>query len=250
MPKDITIIVAALNEEQNIEGAMESITTALDGVVDDYEILVFNDGSTDRTSEIAAECARKNPRIRVINNETNKGVGYVIGQGIKLASKPYISCFPGDNDMSGESLRFIAKQIGEVDLVVSYMQDMRHRSLPRRVLSRAYTGLLNALFGLKLRYYNGCFLYKTSVAQQLSLRSRGFGVFAECLVKMLKTKCSYREVAFVHTGRKAGKSSAVSPRSFANVAQTVVLLFSDVYFGPKVGSSPAGAELGDTTKLP
>lgn len=248
MPKDITIIVAALNEEQNIEGAMESITTALEGVVDDYEILVFNDGSTDRTGELAEACARRNPRIRVIHNPGNCGVGYIIAQGIKLATKSHISCFPGDNDMSGESLRFIAGHIGEVDLVVSYMEDMRHRSLPRKVLSRAYTGMLNTLFGLKLRYYNGCFLYKTSVAQQLTLKSRGFGVFAECLVKMLKTNCSYEEVAFVHTGRKAGKSSAVSPRSFVNVAQTVCLLFGDIYFGPKNRPSLPASRAGDPSK--
>ena len=230
MPKDITIIVAALNEEQNIEAAIQSITTALDGVVDDYEILVFNDGSTDKTGEIAEACAMENPRIRVINNPGNCGVGYVIAQGIKMAAKSHISCFPGDNDMSGDSLRFIVKQMDEVDLVVSYMQDMRHRSLPRKVLSRAYTGLLNVLFGLKLRYYNGCFLYKASVAQQLTLRSRGFGVLAECLVKMLRTKCSYKEVAFEHTGRRAGKSTAVSLRGFVSVAQTIYLLVCDIYF--------------------
>lgn len=233
MATDITIIVSALNEEANIGNAIDSVTNALRDVVDDYEIIVFNDGSTDRTGEIAEMKARENPKIRVVNNDGNQGLGYIFSHGIKMASKSHISCFPGDNDMASDSLRDIASYVGEVDLVVSYMQDMRHRSLPRKVLSRIYTGVLNMLFGLKLRYYNGCFLYKTSVAQQLTLRSRGFGVFAECLVKMLRTKCSYKEVAFVHTGRRAGKSSAVSPRGFVSVAQTICLLVRDVYFSPR-----------------
>lgn len=232
MAKDISIIVSALNEEANISDAIDSVTIALRGVVDDYEMIVFNDGSTDNTGQIAERKARENPKIRVINNDGNRGLGYIFSRGIQMASKSHISCFPGDNDMASESLRDIARHVGEVDLVVSYMQDMRHRSLPRKVLSRIYTGVLNALFGLKLRYYNGCFLYKTSVAQQLTLRSRGFGVFAECLVKMLRTKCTYKEVAFVHTGRRAGKSSAVSPRGFVSVAETICLLVRDVYFSP------------------
>ncbi len=238
MPKDISIIVSALNEEANIGNAIDSVTSALHGVVDDYEIIVFNDGSTDKTGQIAEIKARENPRIRVVNNYGNRGLGYIFARGIQMATKSHISCFPGDNDMASDSLRDIARRVGEVDLVVSYMQDMRHRSLPRRILSRIYTGILNALFGLRLRYYNGCFLYKTSVAQQLTLRSQGFGVFAECLVKMLRTNCSYKEVAFVHTGRQAGKSSAVSPRGFVSVAQTICLLIRDIYFTSRNATVP------------
>jgi len=52
-PKDITILVAALNEEKNIEAAIDGVVAALDGVVDDYEIIVFDDGSNDRTGDLA-----------------------------------------------------------------------------------------------------------------------------------------------------------------------------------------------------
>ena len=235
MARDITILVAALNEEENIEAAIESVVTALDGVVDDYEIIVFDDGSSDRTGDLAEARARVNGRIKVVRNGVNRGIGYVFSNGIKMATKTYISCFPGDNDMAGESLRDIAKRIGETDLIVSYMAEMKRRTILRRVLSRSYVIILNGLFGLHLRYYNGPFLFKTSIAQSLEIKSTGLGIIAECIVKMLKLKCDYKQIPFIHTGRTAGKSTALSLRSFVSILHTVWILIIDIHVKPLFG---------------
>ena len=53
MKKSVSVIIACLNEEENLEGTYGNVVAALQGAIDDYEILIFDDGSTDRTGEIA-----------------------------------------------------------------------------------------------------------------------------------------------------------------------------------------------------
>lgn len=229
MPKEISIVIPAFNEEKNIVAAIDSVVSALSGIVDSYEILVINDGSKDRTGLLAEEKAKQNPQIRVLHNEVNGGYGFSLVRGIKAAKKFYISVFPGDNDMDGSSFRDIVKETGNADLIISYMGDMKNRSFLRRVLSRTFILMMNAVFGLRLRYFNGAFVCKREIIQSLSIKGTGLAVVAECVVRMIKAGCSYKEVRFEHTGRKAGKSTALTMKSIKSVARTVGILIYDIH---------------------
>ena len=230
MAKDITVIIPALNEEKNIEVAIDSAIAAINGCVDDYEIIVINDGSRDRTGPLAEAKAQSNPKIKVYHNDGNKGYGYTFTRGIKSATKSYISAYPGDNDISGSSFRDLMEEIGKEDLVITYMADMKNRTFLRRLLSRSFVALMNGLFGLKLRYYNGLFIFKRSIVQSMPVKSNSFAIIAEYIVRMIKSGCSYREICFVHTGRKAGKSTALRPRNVIKVIKTIGILVKDFHF--------------------
>ena len=78
----LTMILPALNEEANIQEALERVVTALEQHVASFEVLVINDGSTDRTGEIAEEFARSDQRVRVLHNERNVNYGISLARGI------------------------------------------------------------------------------------------------------------------------------------------------------------------------
>src|SRR3989344_7951124 len=85
----LSITVPALNEEGNIANSVKEIQEGVKGKVKDYEIMIFDDGSTDKTGKIADKLAKKSPKIKIIHNRSNKGVGYCYREGLRLAKFEY-----------------------------------------------------------------------------------------------------------------------------------------------------------------
>ena len=226
----VTIVVPAYKEEGNIEAAIDSVVSVAEGVGMDHEIIVVDDGSPDRTSEFARLKAETNPRIRVAVNATNEGFGYSFARGVKMATKDYVTVFPGDNDMAAQSLKDLITARGSADLVISYMQKTTRRSVFRRMVSRLFVAIMNLLFGLRLQYYNGAFICKTELLRSVPIKSTGLAALAECLVRLLKKGVEYRTVYFEHVGRRHQRSKAFNLKSIKAVAKTIGILFNDIYF--------------------
>ena len=100
----ITVIVPALNEEGNIRDTVTSALSALSERFPRHEILIFDDGSTDRTGETADSLVAEYPGVRVIHNEKTRGLGYCYRTGARLASCEYVVMVPGDNEHPADSL--------------------------------------------------------------------------------------------------------------------------------------------------
>lgn len=233
MKKTVTIIIPAFNEEKNIAGAVRGALTAVRGTVSDYEILVIDDGSTDKTVYEAEKLAKRNKKIKLIKHARNLGFGLTIKEGIKKARQEYVVGFPGDNDTSAVSLRNIIIKAGRKDLIISYTRNSGTRSVARRLFSKSFVVLMNLIFGLKLRYFNGSFICKTRLLQNENLTSEGFAIYAEAKVRLLKKGYSYMEIPFTHTGRKHGQSKAVSWKSVGHTFVTVYHLIKDIHFARK-----------------
>lgn len=225
----LSIIVPAYNEEKNIQSAVTGILSAIKNTVPDYEIIIVNDGSTDHTASVSLKLAKKNKKIRVINRSENRGFGFTFREGVENAKKEYITTFHGDNDASPTFLRELLNSAKERDLVITYPVYMIQRSLTRRILSEIFTVLMNFLFRLKLKYYNGTFICKTEVLSKVNLASKGFAIYAEAKVRLLKRGYSVKEISFEHVGRKFGYSKNVNSRSFFQALQTLAHLLWDVY---------------------
>ncbi|MFA5087877.1 MAG: glycosyltransferase family 2 protein [Candidatus Omnitrophota bacterium] len=228
-PQSITIIVPAFNEQRNISSAIDSIINALEGFPGDFEMIVFNDGSQDQTGEIAEGRAKGHPQIKIVHNDINRGYGYCYQKGLELSVMEYVGVFPGDNDMAWESLRDLVRNIGEADIIASYMSDMRRRSVLRRILSRLFTCLMNVIFHMKLRYFNGSFICRRKLLRSIPIKAKSLVVIAECLVRLIKSGASYQEICFTHSGRKSERSKALYPKSIVAVLHDVFVLWTDIY---------------------
>ncbi len=226
----LSVLIAAYNEEENILDAVKSVYSALKGLIFDYEIIIINDGSTDKTGRIIASLAKKDNRIKVITHRRNLGFGRSIRDGLNLARKTYLTGFPGDNDMSAVSLRELIKERKSADLIISYMANTSARPLVRRLASAFFVVFMNLLFGLHLRYYNGYFIAKTKLIKSLSLCSEGLAIFAEAIVRLIKQGVKYKEIPFIHEDRKTHQSKALSFKSVVQTLKTVGILVKDVYF--------------------
>lgn len=222
----ITVFIPAYNEEKNLASAAAGALAALAGYGDDYEIIILNACSGDNTGEIADRLAADNPKIRVIHQTQWAGLGTNYMAGVKAARMDYFVMFPGDNENSWQSLAQAITLAGKADIIISYTTNMEVRQRHRRVISNAFVWLLNHLFVLKLKYYNGNAVYPTKLLQGLEVKSRDFAYNAEILIKLIKSGCSYTE--FGIQIKPTSKTAIFNINNIIGVIRTVLLLVYDV----------------------
>lgn len=228
MDKTISIIIPAYNEEKDLRATVEGVVEILSKRFSDYEILIFDDFSTDKTGQIADSLASKNSRIKVIHNEKNMGLGYNYTRGVEMAKMQYITMVPGDNEITYESIAAICDAAGEADIVVPYTVNMWVRPLSRRLISKTFTFLMNLITGLNLRYYNGPCIHKNSIIKSVPMTTWGYAYMAAILARAIKSGRSYIEVGMYIKQRGHGGSKAFRFKNILSVAKTLMELFYEM----------------------
>ncbi len=205
------MVLPAFNEEAGIERLVRATVPVLDRLGGAYEILVVDDGSTDRTAEIASRLAAADPAIRVLRHPTNQGYGAALRTGFDAARKEWILLLDADGQFRPEEVdRFVAAAPG-ADLVVGYR---RRRADPghRRIFAAVWGVLMRGVLGVRVRDVNcGFKLMRASVIQSLDLRSRGALISAEFLAKASRAGAVSVEVPVTHLPRAAGRQTGGSP---------------------------------------
>jgi dolichol-phosphate mannosyltransferase len=226
MSSDLTVsvIVSAMNEEDNLRPTVEAVVRAAAPRFARYEVIIVDDGSQDRTAEITAQLSADNPNIRVHRNPRNLGLGRSYGIGIDLAANEYTSWVAGNNMVPQGALERIYDRAGETDMVISYILTDA-RNLKRRAISRTFTRLMNLLFGIRMRYYTGPCIYRSDVAKRIRMRAQGSFFVAELLVRLIKSGQRYVEVGLQPIPRSAGSTKTFRMRNVIDVFGSMMRLF-------------------------
>jgi NAD(P)-dependent dehydrogenase (short-subunit alcohol dehydrogenase family) len=225
MQRSLSVLIPALNEAKNLEQTVVRLIEALTITVEDYEIVIVDDGSTDGTGAIADQIAAANANIRVIHHPTNKGLGYCYTEGYRAATKEYFVYIPGDNTWPYRSFVELFGNIGRADVITSFAINPEVRPRGRRYVSRLFTIVMNRLFSRNLQYFNGLTIYPTNFLRRDPATTFGFGFQAEVLLKALTSGLSYIEVGLPIDERASGQSKAVNARNILSVAASVAALF-------------------------
>lgn len=222
MPKthSISVVVPALNEERNIEAAIQTAKTSISKYFDDYEILVFDDGSTDKTGEIIDRVAKADPTIKVTHHDRPKNLGGVYKAALAKASKTFLIMIPGDNENPPHAIEPVLAEAGQADIIVPYTCNQEVRAPLRRFLSTGFVTLLNLASGCRLKYYNGTVLQRVDLLREIRIETDGFGYQAEALVKLLKKKHTFKEIPIAISPQQAGrKSRALSVKNLVTIGK-------------------------------
>lgn len=226
----LTIIMPALNEERNIDAAIDDTLAAFRQYGIDGEVLVVNDGSTDSTPEKIKRKTEENPgKVRMLTHPKPQGIGSSFWDGVDGALGEIVCLLPGDNEnLPGEILRY-AKLLEDVDLVIPFVLNREVRPRFRRFLSANYVRFINCTFRTSLNYTTGTVLYRRSLLKELPSRRVGFFFQTDSLIRLVKRGYLFAEVPYRLRQRRGGKSKAVRLRSLGDIIRGYLKLVSDVY---------------------
>ncbi|HLF19338.1 MAG TPA: glycosyltransferase family 2 protein, partial [Bacteroidota bacterium] len=182
----ISIVMPALNEEKNVSAAVMDAVSSFERIGCSGEIIIVNDGSTDKTEEVVRGLMKKYPFIRVVVHDKPKGIGAAFWEGVAHAEGELVTLLPGDGENdSYEILRYMPL-MDHVDIIVPFIYNKQVRSWQRRLISKVYKAVINISFRILLNYMNGTVMYRRSVLQTLTLKNNGFFYQAELLIKALR----------------------------------------------------------------
>lgn len=227
----LSILMPALNEEESIISAITNTLKDLGDLKIDGEVIVINDGSSDRTLHLVRELISKGEsRLRLFNHDVPQGIGASFWDGVDKARGEIVCMLPGDNENDpNEILRYL-KLLDDVDMVVPFVYNKYVRSRIRNILSFMYKTVINCTFGASFNYTNGTVLYRKSILKDLSYRSHSFFFQTDVLIRLAKRGYLFAEVPYSLGLRKAGRSKAVSFLSLLQIFSGYLSLVRDIYF--------------------
>lgn len=236
----VTVVMPALNEEQNLTGAVNNVLESFANLAVKGELLIVNDGSSDATAQIAEEFAASNRAVRVIHNATPCGIGAAFWTGVKQSAGEIVVMLPGDGENdAAEILRYLPL-MEQVDIVVPFVFNREVRSFKRRLLSILYREIIKAAFGLSLNYMNGTVMYRKAVFTGMELENGGFFYQTELLIKTIRRGHLYAEVPYALSRRGSGDSRATTFSSLLRVARGFMATFIGIHLGKDGERTPAG----------
>lgn len=229
MPRTVSFVVPALNEGLAVLDTVAEIVGACN-VIDDYEIILVDDGSTDDTLAVMRNIADSRPRVVVVAHSENRGLGAAYVSGLAVARQAYYMLVPGDNCFDAGAIRSVIEQVGAADIVIPYhINADTARGVSRRVVSWAFTWLANTISGRILPYYNGIVVHRTELVRGVRIETTSFAYQVEALVKLLRLGCSFVTVGIVVSERRHGRSKAFGWRNFVQIGQ----VFWRLLFAPR-----------------
>ena len=141
----LSFFFPAYNEERTVEALVREAQTKLPKYADDLEIVIVDDGSRDRTGEIADRLAAEDPSVRVVHHRPNRGYGGAVRSGLSAATKRYVFFSDGDRQFDLDDLERLVPLLDRADVVVGY-REKRADPAKRLVIAWVYNTLIRILF--------------------------------------------------------------------------------------------------------
>lgn len=201
----LSVVMPAYNEEPTLRRSVQAV---LERVVDLGELIVVNDGSTDRTAAIADELAQENPRVRVIHQPRNQGKTAALKTGLAASRGEVVIVQDADLEYDPAEINDVVAPIlkGQADVVYGSRFMVRKAS---RVLyfyhflaNKALTFLSNALTNVNMTDVETCYkAFRGEIIRNMTITSTGFGFEIEVTAKVAKLHCRLYEVPISYYGR-------------------------------------------------
>ena len=211
--RGISVVLPAHNEEAVLAETLEKCMATLGEIAPDYEIIVVDDGSSDRTGAIAEEYAATNPHIRVVHNRPQRGYGGALIAGFNAMTRPLAFFMDADGQFDIRDLALLLPLRKQGHRAVLGYRLHRQDSPLRKVNAWGWKLLVSTLFDLHVRDVDCAFkLYDTSLVRAVDVTAEGAMVNTEMLVKLTRMGVPFVEVPVRHYPRVHGQASGANLR--------------------------------------
>ena len=218
----LSVVLPAYNEEENVESAVEQVSAVAQQLGMDYEIILVNDGSADRTGEIARELMQRIPNFRLVEHYPNRGYGGALRAGFAAAAKDLITFVPADKQFVFGEIDRLLEGLSEADIVSGYRAN-RQDTFIRKLNGFGWNTLVRLLFGYLCRDIDcGFKLFRREVLEHVTLVSDGAMIDTEFLAGARARGFRIAEVPVTHLPRMAGEPTGANLKVIARAFRDLV----------------------------
>jgi glycosyltransferase involved in cell wall biosynthesis len=222
----ITAFFPCYNDGGTIATIVITADRTLRQLTDDYEIIVGNDASTDRSGEMLAELSEHYPRLRVLTHATNRGYGGNLRSMFAAATKDLIFYTDGDAQYDPAELNVLYDHLTpDVDVVQGYKIE-RSDPMHRKIIGRVYHHFVRFWFGLHLRDVDCDFrLFRRNVLESFPLECNSGSITVEMMTRIEQGGFRVREVPVHHYHRAYGQSQFFNVSRVGRTLQELTVLW-------------------------
>jgi glycosyltransferase involved in cell wall biosynthesis len=224
----ISVFLPSHNEEPNVERVVRGFLAELPQLANDYEVIVVNDGSTDKTGAIADRLASEDPHVKVVHHPKNRGYGGAVISGIRAATQPYLVLVDGDGQFDPKEVANLTAFVPEYD-VVAGKRIVRADPLMRRINGKSWTTLVRVVLGISITDIDcGFKLFKREFLDGMELRAHGAMISTELMARVAGRGAKIKEVGVHHLPRLAGEQSGANFKVIARAFKELFALYGEL----------------------
>ena len=227
----ISLVVPVFNEEENLAHAVDVASRALVEFTSQYEIILVDDASTDRTAEIIRALTSADPHVHAIRHGRNQKLGATLRDGFAEASLELVLYMDADLPFDPREIgRAIgAMEVTRADMIAAYRYDRTGEGLRRAIYSYVYNGIIGALFGWPHRDINFAFkLMRREILEAVELRSEGSLISAELITKAKNLGFTVQQIGLDYFPRTRGRSTLSSLGVIGKIVRELVVLYPEM----------------------
>ena len=224
--RGLSVFFPAYNDSGTIASLVITALRSARKLTSDFEVIVVNDGSADRTAEILDELARTYPEVRVVHHERNRGYGGALRTGFATATRELVFYTDGDAQYDPSEMELLWRRLDDSVDVVNGYKISRSDPAHRIVIGRIYHHTVKLLFGLPVRDVDCDFrLIRRSVFDKVRLEKDSGVICLEMMKKITDAGFHIAEVPVHHYHRAYGKSQFFNFRRLFKTGVDVMKLW-------------------------
>lgn len=207
----VSIVVPAYNEESTIENVVKDAIKNLNKITKDYEIVLVDDGSKDKTGEIIDRLSSRNPKIKAVHHLQNRGFTGAMKTSFQNAKKELIFLAPADGQFDFSELKSFVDAIRGFDIAIGYRVENAEAS-NRKLNSRIFHMLCTTLLGIHFKEISTVSMWRRKVYQSVTIESdeRSAMFLPELIHKAIRARFSFTEVPIHWHQRKGGEAKGAN----------------------------------------
>lgn len=216
------MVVPAFNEEELLEEFIRKSMSDIAKVADDFEIILVDDGSTDRTKEIAGHLAKEYKNLKVISLDNNSGVGPATKVGLRAASKDIVFNNSVDAFFDTKDLPFLVEHLDKYDVISGYRTNLKSNNLRGKILTTGNYYLIRLLFGINFKSFQTVQFFRRSFLESIKIEAESTFLSPELMIRAYQAGKTIKEVPLEYQPRLAGKGKCGTPKNILRTLKDVL----------------------------
>ncbi len=226
----LSIFMPAYNEEKNIQQTVEEAIQVAQKLAKQYEVIVIDDGSQDRTAQKVKSLQTKYPQLRLVRHRSNKGYGAAVKSGLRAAKMDWIFFTDSDGQFKFDELSGFVAAKDKADLIIGYRRkrmDPFHRVFIAQVLLKLWN---RVLFGLKVKDVDCAYkLFPKKVVQSIKLETESAITVTEFLVRAQRRGYTFCQLPVTHYPRRHGTQTGGNLKVILRALKESFVLFRELH---------------------